>query len=346
MENRKDHEMTGALRGGRWRIGALRGATFSGLLLCMAALLAGCSEKNITPIASAPDNMGSITLGKTRIGAGQTIGATCDIPTGGAEIDRVTYSWVLDQGIPAEVTPKDGKSAVTFTAPTSAGEHSVTFSAAYLFLTPDKDGQISKTLTTTKTFTVVPCDVRTSFWGDDVAETLVQVPALQKVQDDDGYNGEIYEAELPDQLSLNHINPDNIPVRYIFSSGKLVKVIERNDKTFDTPRAYFSNYEIIRSCIVKSVYKYGDPVSENVTRIPEGSTPVTEPLNYSALTTEDKVLLGSGLAAGTVRFDNVLFRNASAGSGKTEISVSVYRLEDDGTGAAKVNYLRAYYPAQ
>ena len=235
---------------------------------------------------------------------------------------------------------------MTFTAPTSAGEHSVTFSAAYLFLTPDKDGQISKTLTTTKTFTVVPCDVRTSFWGDDVAETLVQVPALQKVQDDDGYNGEIYEAELPDQLSLNHINPDNIPVRYIFSSGKLVKVIERNDKTFDTPRAYFSNYEIIRSCIVKSVYKYGDPVSENVTRIPEGSTPVTEPLNYSALTTEDKVQLGSGLAAGTVRFDNVLFRNASAGSGKIEISVSVYRLADDGTGAAKVNYLRAYYPAQ
>ena len=44
MENRKDHEMTGALRGGRWRIGALRGATFSGLLLCMAALLAGCSK--------------------------------------------------------------------------------------------------------------------------------------------------------------------------------------------------------------------------------------------------------------------------------------------------------------
>lgn len=121
---------------------------------------------------------------------------------------------------------------------------------------------------------------------------------------------------------------------------------ERKDKTFDTPRAYFSNYEIIRSCIVKSVYKYGDPVSENVTRIPEGSTPVTEPLNYSALTTEDKVQLGSGLAAGTVRFDNVLFRNASAGSGKTEISVSVYRLADDGTGAAKVNYLRAYYPAQ
>ena len=44
MGNRKDHEMTGALRVGRWRIGALRGATFSGLLLCMAALLAGCSK--------------------------------------------------------------------------------------------------------------------------------------------------------------------------------------------------------------------------------------------------------------------------------------------------------------
>ena len=91
------------------------------LLLAAATLMTSCSEKNITPIASAPDNMGSITLGKTRIGTGQTIGATCDIPTGGAEIDRVTYSWVLDQGIPAEVTPKDGKSAVTFTAPTSAG---------------------------------------------------------------------------------------------------------------------------------------------------------------------------------------------------------------------------------
>ena len=95
------------------------------LLLAAATRMTSCSEKNITPIASAPDNMGSITLGKTRIGTGQTIGATCDIPTGGAEIDRVTYSWVLDQGIPAEVTPKDGKSAVTFTAPTSAGEHSV-----------------------------------------------------------------------------------------------------------------------------------------------------------------------------------------------------------------------------
>ena len=60
------------------------------LLLAAATLMTSCSEKNITPIASAPDNMGSITLGKTRIGTGQTIGATCDIPTGGAEIDRVT----------------------------------------------------------------------------------------------------------------------------------------------------------------------------------------------------------------------------------------------------------------
>ena len=315
-------------------------------LFAAAALMTSCSEKDITPTASAPDNIGTITLGKTRIGAGQTIGATCDIPTGGAEIDRVTYSWVLDQGIPAEVTPKDGKSVVTFTAPTSAGEHSVTFSAAYLFLTPDKDGQVFKTLTTTKTFTVVPCDVRTSFWGDDVAETLVQVPTLTKVQDDDGYNGEIYETELPDQLSLNQINPDKIPVRYIFSSGKLVQVIERTGKTFDTPRAYFSNYEIIRSCIVKSVYKYGDPVSENMTRIPEGSAPVTEPLNYSALTTEDKVQLGTDLAAGTVRFYNVLFRNASAGNGKTEISLNVYRLADDGTGVSTVNYLRTYNPVQ
>ena len=60
------------------------------LLLAAATLMTSCSEKNITPIASAPDNMGSITLGKTRIGTGHTIGATCDIPTGGAESDRVT----------------------------------------------------------------------------------------------------------------------------------------------------------------------------------------------------------------------------------------------------------------
>ena len=193
--------------------------TRTALLLSSVLLMLTACEKEESSHGKAPSNIGPISLNRTRIGTGQPVIATCPLPTGGENIASVKYLWKsTSDGLAMNGQQDETQSTFSFTAPTTPGEYTVAFSALYIFTYVDQDGNGAKEIVATKNYTVEACDALTSFWGDDVATTLLNRPTLQQ------YDDQTYSGSFPDQFSPNQLNPPLIPTMYTFTSGKLLKL--------------------------------------------------------------------------------------------------------------------------
>lgn len=290
------------------------------LLFASALLaLAACSDIDKTQHGKAPENIGPITFDRTRIGAGQPVVATCPLPTGGENISTTEYLW---QGVLGSSQEADGKSTYAFTAPTTPGEHSVTFAAKYSFLGPDLDGNIYKQIEATQSYTVVACDVNNSFWGDDLNETLRNCPSLQKLADDDHYG-----AMLPDRFSTNNINPPKISTIYTFINNALEQVGEEEELQAESATTYCNYFFSIRKNILSKL---------------SGMTPVKEIVKWEDGTTEEfdptkikddayKARIGQGIMDHQAQIISG-FRNST-----TDLMLHVY------TSEGKIRYARSYW---
>ena len=294
------------------------------LTLCSSALLmlTAC-EKESTNYGKAPDNIGPISLSRDRIGTGQPFVATCPLPTGGENIASVEYQWKNgSSGISLNGQQEGNQSTLSLTAPSTAGEYELIFTARYIFTATDKDGQAYKDISTSKTYTVEACDVLNSFWGDNVATTLLNRPSLQKI-DDNHYGG-----QFPDQLSSSTLNPPLITTMYTFSSDKLTEISEMETYTSTSAINYFKKYNLLSHRIAQLLGV--EPTRETVVWANED----TEPFNPEGDETY-QTRIGEGILNHEVQIISV-FHGA-----KTDMRLEVFT-GNDGTS---IEYMRTYQKA-
>ena len=139
---------------------------------CAALALSACSEEDATLHGVAPSKIGTISLntGKDQVRPGQPLTAYIALPTGGQNISEATYTWgVLNYPSDKE---ENGTAYFSFTAPEEPGQYNLSFNARYLFLGPDAEGNIYKDMSSTLDYTVITCNIFSSFWNDDITTTL------------------------------------------------------------------------------------------------------------------------------------------------------------------------------
>lgn len=148
----------------------------TGMLVLAAActpILTSC-ESDETDHGRAP-SVGALTLDPSEdIRPGQTLTASVAVPTDGHNITSRTSYWFIDQTGMAHSETKNegGRSYITFTAPTTPGEATVTYTQRVNYGAPDAKGNAYADVSSSKTYTVVPTDVYASKWTDTKAQTL------------------------------------------------------------------------------------------------------------------------------------------------------------------------------
>lgn len=205
-------------------------------LLCASLFVAtACQEIDNTPHGKLPKQMGDITLSSSRIGAGQRVVASAPLAVGGENINTVDYFWAFSEtGMHhAPYRTENGVSWFEFLAPSTPGDYQVIFGGNYIFLGPDVDGKANAQKTVVQSYTVVPCDLLTSFWGDSTTETLNVVPNTKKIDADLCRISLRHWVDYSSSSSTGSTTTnstggvDFAPTHqrdYIFSSDKLVQV--------------------------------------------------------------------------------------------------------------------------
>ena len=139
------------------------------IFLCGIISFTGCSEEP-TPASTPPINS-KIILDRTVFGVGQPIAVSIKVPTPSKDVESVEYSFYIEGvGLSNIVTPED-ETCSTIWTPTNEGSATIVFNARYTFVRSDKNGEIFRSEDIKKTITAIPCDVRNSFWGDNLEET-------------------------------------------------------------------------------------------------------------------------------------------------------------------------------
>lgn len=295
------------------------------LLGVSALLMLTSCEKEETNYGKAPDSIGSITLNRTRIGAGQVVTATCPLPTGGNNIRSVEYHWKSTQtGLSQDGQQDETQSSFSFTAPTTPGQYELTFSALYVFSATDKDGNAYKELTSTKTYTVEACDAVTSFWGDNLEVTLLDRPSLQQM------DANTYYGQFPDQFSLSTLNPPLIPTMYTFTNGALSQIMEM--ETFSTTQNanYVKKYLLLRQTIsnLLGVNPSRETVTWNNGQSAEAFNPDGDETYQNSM--------GQAISNHEVSIVSIFHGT------KTDMRLEVFTSSTDGTS---IEYMRTYQPA-
>ncbi len=292
------------------------------LLGSSALLMLTSCDKEQTSYGKAPDQLGSITLNRSRIGAGQRVTATCPLPTGGENIRSVEYHWKSTQtGLSQDGQQDETQSSFTFTAPDTPGQYEVTFSALYIFTVTDPDGNAYKELTSTKTYTVEACDALTSFWGDNLEVTQIDRPGLQQVSDN------TYGGQFPDSFSLNTLNPPLIPTLYTFTNGALSQIMEMETYTSTN---YINKYLLLRQKI--STLLGVAPTRETVTWKNTSSTEAFDPAGND----EYKSRLDAAIGNHEVEIVSIFHGT------KTDMRLEVFTSSSNGSS---IEYMRTYQPA-
>lgn len=187
---------------------------------CAALALSACSEEDATLYGVAPSKIGTISLntGKDQVRPGQPLTAYIALPTGGQNISEATYTWgVLNYPSDKE---ENGTAYFSFTAPEEPGQYNLSFNARYLFLGPDAEGNIYKDMSSTLDYTVITCNIFSSFWNDDITTTLKVYPQLTENESQPG----TYLGTFADKLSSS--SAATINRAFIFNNDVLSKITE------------------------------------------------------------------------------------------------------------------------
>ena len=216
---------------------------FLGLSLCLIAmfLVSACSSDD-APVANVPQLSGSISFDRTRVGVRQPVTISFTLPAAlSPDVLSAEYYFNLGGIIDIPVEAENGVCSYTH-AFREAGTYPVSFKARYIFNYPDATGEIYRDDVIKKDLQVVECDVRNSFWGDDLAETQRNCGGVLEKQDDrPGCYAAVLSSEFGDSETV---------AGYFFEKDKLNKVQEVN--LLDTEKPFTFVFQYYRD--IKKVY--------------------------------------------------------------------------------------------
>ena len=225
------------------------------LSLCLLTvfLLGACSSDD-TPVANVPQLSGNITFDRTRVGVGQPVKMSFALPASvSPDVLKAEYSFNLG-GI-ADLPVEAENNVCTYTyAFREAGTYTVSFKVRYLFNYPDAAGEIYRDDVIKKDLQVVVCDVRNSFWGDNLAETQRNCGSVLEKQEG---NADLYAAVLSSEFGSSVEGGKETTVGYTFKNDKLYLVQEVN--LFDTQVPFTLVFQYYRD--IKKMY--GEAVEIN-----------------------------------------------------------------------------------
>lgn len=203
------------------------------MVTCCAALaFSACSEEDATRHGVAPAKIGTISLNtdKDQVRPSQPLTASIALPTGGQNISEATYTWG-SLNYPSD-KEENGTAYFSFTAPEEPGQYSLSFNARYSFLGPDAEGNFYKDMSSTLDYTVISCDIFSSFWNDSLATTLKIYPQLTENTLQPG----TYLGKFEDKLSLS--SNATIDRAFIFNNDVLSKITEYEILSNENVKAY------------------------------------------------------------------------------------------------------------
>ncbi|MBP5259259.1 MAG: hypothetical protein J6Z12_01305 [Paludibacteraceae bacterium] len=138
------------------------------LLTLLPLLLAGCDNE---PANQQTGKLGEIELSRTRVGVGQAVVATLkevEEPVGTVTNRSMTWNLNGVDLVSDDNYYADGVFSRTF-YPDQTGLNTLVFNVDYVYKVQGADGIQIRSASMTRVFDVEPCDVRTSFWGDNAA---------------------------------------------------------------------------------------------------------------------------------------------------------------------------------
>lgn len=268
--------------------------TFTLFLIGMAmiAVLSGCKEEPVEP--SLPDQLGTISFDHERFGAGQPITVTCMLPgVSMNEIASVAYRFYINDQGPFSLEEKEGTLTYTFSLDTTkVGKNRIKFEVEYYFKKTEGNARSSKAIAGEKEFTLEKCDVRSSFWKDNVAITLINCPGLQQNPD----YPEMYNGIFKDELS---ISTAQITVGYIFKNDELNQVTELDyERSYSETHieGYFAHYAELKRKLARL---YGESITSNEIKRGDAEEPLKDYTDPET-TMEYKKQIGEELLSGEI----------------------------------------------
>lgn len=145
--------------------------TYTLFFICslLMMLTPSCSSDNSeeTPEIIEIGNFGKIQFDRERFGLGQTVTASCQLPSTSGNISDLTYTWYLDNEKLVQNTISNGVSSVTFTLPSpssyiTTGDYNIELKAS------TSNTEVKLPAPATATINVQYPDAYLSFWGDNV----------------------------------------------------------------------------------------------------------------------------------------------------------------------------------
>jgi hypothetical protein len=218
----------------------------SATCLCAGSVfITSCSDDNNSK-SSVSGSLGEITADHTRFGLGQPITFTCPVTWGENLAQGSGIYWTNPYGISGSpMTPEDGKKDLktqfTYT-PDQTGD--ATVKCTFLNIGVNLDNTLVKEFK----FTVVPCDIRTSFWSDTQEEVRRDEPRLQSVAS----KPDLLSMQIPDEIGPSTTGKQRV-VSYLFTTNKLSQVGEVVNYDAYVANRYFESVRILSRSFTKSM---------------------------------------------------------------------------------------------
>ena len=255
---------------------------FAFLPLCaMLVLNSSCSGEDVKEITPEVGNFGEIKFDRTKFGYGQTITASCQLPSVSSSIPDLIFTWYNNgsQGLSEE---KNGVSYYTFSAPspetsTSDTECKIELKAATSFT------DVKLPADATATITIQHTDAYLSFWGDNLETVEMDVPDLEE---SDGK----YIKSFKDYIGIN--SDDYVSSFYSFDNNRLAKLEEI--RSINEPAVYNGDYQYtqkLNGILKKGIRYYNLSITESYIVLPDNTQE-----NYDYEST-DKAYLGEAAAS-------------------------------------------------
>lgn len=166
--------------------------------------------------------------------------------TPGSDIQKAEYAFNLGGIADLPVEAENGVCSYTY-AFRGAGTYPVSFKVRYIFNYPDAMGEIYRDDVIKEDLQVVECDVRNSFWNDDLTETQRNCGGTLERQEGDA---DLYAAVLSSEFGSSVTGGEKTTAGYFFKDGKLNMVQEVN--LFDTELPFTLVFQYYRD--IKKVY--------------------------------------------------------------------------------------------
>ncbi len=192
-----------------------------GLLSVLLISLSACKEKG--PELKLPE-LGEMTASQDQIGIGQLVSFSVveTAPASGTVLRRQAV-WKINgnQVLEDNTVYQDGQYQCYY-VPEVPGILNVELHI-YCVFSGAPEGESMKEATVSQEFQAVPCDARTSFWGESMDESRQRQTGLASI----GSGEELYGAGLPSLKGYRSVIK-SVNLRYSYTAGGLVRI----DETF------------------------------------------------------------------------------------------------------------------